>query len=193
MDTFQDPLSVQVPAYTVATDSDGSSSDDSELLVSLFEQPGPAFSVTTPGCDRGGRAFPYTRSKTRWRKRPNDELKYLRSQVVELECLKAALHQSGRLPSAPGKHNQAAKLQKLCEANQSPKVYAALVENRKLRAMVARQLQVVKTLQSTIDEHVRLKAQKLPWPGSVEAPDELMGAILTEETHQQQYPPFAGF
>ncbi|KAE9015607.1 hypothetical protein PR003_g15578 [Phytophthora rubi] len=175
---------MQTSAYMAATDSDESSGDDSELLVSLFEQPEPACSVMADLCDRGGRAFPYTRSKTRWRKRPNDELKYLRSQVAELEYLLAALHQSGRRPTV-----QAAQLQRLSEANQSPKVYAALVENRKLRAMVARQLQVVKTLQSTIDEHVRMKAQKLPWPSSVEAPDELMVAILHKE-QQQHYPLF---
>ncbi|EGZ25315.1 hypothetical protein PHYSODRAFT_326350 [Phytophthora sojae] len=184
MSTIQDSFSTHTPDYMVATDSDASSGDDSELLISLFEQPEPASPVMTDECDRGGRAFPYTRSKTRWRKRPNDELKYLRAQVAELQCVLAALNQSGRRPTATG-----VKLQKLCEANQSPKVYAALVENRKLRAMVARQLQVVKLLQSSIDEDVRMKAQKLPWPSSVDSPTDLMGAMLNEE---QQYPCFGG-
>ncbi|GMF43321.1 unnamed protein product [Phytophthora fragariaefolia] len=176
-------------AYPVATDSDGSSGEDSDLLVSLFEQPEPECSVVMSGrCDRGGRAFPYTRSKTRWRKRPNDELKYLRSQVVELEFVIATFTQPGKRPAT--QCNQAVKLQKLCEANQNPKVYAALAENRKLRAMVARQFQVVRMLQSTIDEQVRLKAQKLPWPTCMAAPEELLVDISGGD--KQQCPPFAG-
>ncbi|GMF56878.1 unnamed protein product [Phytophthora fragariaefolia] len=192
-----DEVATRSPTYASPVSSDGSSESDSEVLLSLFgPEPvvtrSPSRSPTTTNLsDRGGRPFPYTRSKTRWRKRPNDELKYLRMQVVELEGLLAALsHSDSRTKLLKYRddlvdNNQAEALQRLREESHTRKMNAALMENRKLRAMVASQFQVAKALQTALDEHVRLRARKICWPTSAAASDDLVFALLDEEKELQ--------
>ncbi|KAL3663961.1 hypothetical protein V7S43_010850 [Phytophthora oleae] len=192
--SFADPLvddsvSTRSPTHTSPVEYDNSSESDSELLLSLFGYPEPGSSPTE--ADRGGRPFPYTRSKTRWRKRPNDELKYLRAQIVELEGLVATLSHSDPRPKLLGNgesscdNNQVEALQKLSEESQKKKVEAALTENRKLKAMVASHFKIAKSLQAALDENMRLRARKVCWPSSAAASDELVFALLDEEKELQ--------
>ncbi|KAG1693597.1 hypothetical protein DVH05_023361 [Phytophthora capsici] len=180
-----DSVSTRSPTHTSQMDYDNSSESDSELLLSLFGHP----EADSSEADRGGRPFPYTRSKTRWRKRPNDELKYLRAQIVELEGLVATLSHSPR-PKRLGNgeepsENQVEALQKLSEESHKKKVKAALAENRKLKAMVASHFQLAKSLQAALDENMRLRARKVCWPSSAAASDELVFALLDEEKELQ--------
>ncbi|ETI46926.1 hypothetical protein F441_08711 [Phytophthora nicotianae CJ01A1] len=176
----QIPVTPTPSCSSSTTNPDGSSDTDSDLFLSLFDQPSPGYS---PTADRGGRPYPYTRSKTRWRKRPNDELKYLRGQVVELESLRAALSHSDSRPRRIV--NQSQVLHTLCEENHANKLQAALNENRKLRAMVASNYHLARSLQAAIDEQLRLRAGKISWPNSTAASDELIFALLDEEKDRQ--------
>ncbi|GMF23239.1 unnamed protein product [Phytophthora lilii] len=183
-------VATRSPTYASPPDYDGSSESDSELLLTLFGEPQQNCSPTRDHDDRGGRPFPYTRSKTRWRKRPNDELKYLRSQVVELEGLVAALsHSDGRPRLLNGgdyaDNNQIEVLQRLKEESHVKKMKASLAENRRLRAMVSSQSQVARALQAALDESVRLRARKICWPSSAAASDDLVFALLDEEKEIQ--------
>ncbi|KAG7383663.1 Leucine-rich repeat serine/threonine-protein kinase 2 [Phytophthora pseudosyringae] len=194
MDTLQEPWDLRVdeptwngsdggvgtPTYSQTSDSEGTSESDSDLL-SLFAQPEPNHPTREKRFDRGGRPFPYTRSKTRWRKRPSDEIKYLRGQLVELQTLKTALgnpdtksiQRTGPRVSGVDEHTEA--LRKLHEEeDHSQKLDAALAENRKLHAMVAGRFQVAKALQDAIDEHVRLRAQKVYCSDGAAVPNELI-------------------
>ncbi|OWZ04685.1 hypothetical protein PHMEG_00023372 [Phytophthora megakarya] len=182
-----DSVSTRSPTHTSPVEYDNSSESDSELLLSLFGHPDT--NSPTDVSDRGGRPFPYTRSKTRWRKRPNDELKYLRAQVVELEDLVGSLSRSDRRPKllciGDSGENQAEVLQKLSEESHKKKMEAAWAENRKLKAMVASNFQVAKSLQAALDENMRLRARKVCWPSSAAASDELVFALLDEEKELQ--------
>ncbi|KAK1934601.1 hypothetical protein P3T76_011210 [Phytophthora citrophthora] len=142
---------IDSPSHASASDSDGSSECNGDLL-SLFEEPEPSHSRFSR-FDRGGRPFPYTRSKTRWRKRPNDEIKYLRDQVAELEELRASLICSTSKPRQLKR--------KINGEDETRRLKAAQTENQKLRAMVASRCQVAKALQDAIDDDMRLRAQKV--------------------------------
>ncbi|ETL93433.1 hypothetical protein L917_08392 [Phytophthora nicotianae] len=139
--------------------------------------------------DREGRPFPYTRSKTRWRKRPSDELKYLKAQVVELEKLLAALSHSDSRPrllnSGEPSDNQAEMLRKLHRESQVNKLKAAMKENQHLRAMLVRKFHLARSLQSAINEQIRLGVRKIPWPTRDGASNELVFALLDEEKERQ--------
>ncbi|KAG1690649.1 hypothetical protein DVH05_027912 [Phytophthora capsici] len=139
---------IDSPSHASASDSDGSTGD----LLSLFAEPEPHH-ARLDRFDREGRPFPYTRSKKRWRKRPNDEIKYLRDQVVELEGVKASW---GRPTS-----NSTQLKRKFSGEDESRRLKAAQMENQKLRAMVASRCQVAKALQDAIDDDMRLRAQKV--------------------------------
>ncbi|KAL3663963.1 hypothetical protein V7S43_010852 [Phytophthora oleae] len=155
------------PTHASSSDSDGSSECDGDLL-SLFEQPEPHHS-RFDRFDRGGRPFPYTRSKTRWRKRPNDEIKYLRDQVAELEELKALLGRSTSKPTRKNTENRKIRGEDECR-----RLKAAQMENQKLRAMVASRCQVAEALQDAIDDDVRLRAQKVYCSGGSVLSNELI-------------------
>ncbi|KAL4161231.1 hypothetical protein PRNP1_001786 [Phytophthora ramorum] len=179
-------VTTRSPTYTSAMDSDGSSESDNELLMSLIV--GPDLDCPLDEfSDRGDRPFPYTRSKTRWRKRPNDELKYLRRRAAELERLLASLSRSdSRLRDDDNNSfNQTEALLKLSDESHTRKMKASLMENRKLRAKVESQFQVAKALQAAIDENMRLRAREICWPSSAAASDELVFALLDEGKEQQ--------
>ena len=83
--------------FAYAVDYDRSSVIEGDLLLSLLEQNNPLHFGVDIRHERASRPFPYTRSKTRWRKRPNDEIKYLRARVIELENLKSKLSNSSAI------------------------------------------------------------------------------------------------
>ncbi|KAI9998469.1 hypothetical protein PInf_002857 [Phytophthora infestans] len=170
---------IQSPSNASVTESDASSESDCDLL-SLFEQPLSPKCVSRERSDRGGRPFPYTRSKTRWRKRPHDEIKYLRGQLGELQKLKSELSNRDTKPfhaNDPTKDsNRPESFQYVREEKSDKELGAALAENRKLRSMVAARRQVTKALQVAIDEQVRLKAQRVYHANDSVAPAELLPA-----------------
>ncbi|KAG3026174.1 hypothetical protein PC121_g136 [Phytophthora cactorum] len=144
----------------------------------------------TESFDREGRPFPYTRSKTRWRKRPSDELKYLKAQVAELEKLLAALSHSDARPRLLNNvettsDSQAEMLRKLHQESHVNKLKAAMKENQNLRAMLVRKFHLARSLQFAINEQVRLGVRKISWPTRDGASDQLVFALLDEEKERQ--------
>ncbi|KAF4033671.1 hypothetical protein GN244_ATG14379 [Phytophthora infestans] len=141
--------------------------------------------------DREGRPFPYTRSKTRWRKRPSDELKYLKAQVVDLEKLLAALsHSDSSRPrllndGETTSDNQVEMLQKLYRESEVDKLKDAMKQNQYLRAMLVRKVHLARSLQSAISEQMRLGVRKISWPTREGAADEVIFALLDEEKERQ--------
>ncbi|CAH0522134.1 unnamed protein product [Peronospora belbahrii] len=169
--------------------SDGSNESDSEHLMSLIESFKSNYAMHDES-DREDRPYPYTRSKTRWRKRPNDELKHLRSQIVKLEGLVTNLTYSGSRSKVPtnrkkARDDQSNVLHRLSKESRRKKMEAAMAENRKLKLMVVSQFRVAKALQTAVDESMRLRARKVCWPTSSAASDELVFALLDEEKELQ--------
>ncbi|CEG37050.1 uncharacterized protein PHALS_04513 [Plasmopara halstedii] len=144
-----------------------------------------------PSYDQNEHPFPYTRSKTRWRKRPNDELKYLKDEIAVLESLLETLSHPGSKSKllSTGEGGKGKKelemLQKVSEASHERKLAAAYAENRRLKNMVASYFYVAKALQNALDENMRLRARKVCWPNSTAASDELVFALLDEEKELQ--------
>ncbi|KAE9015604.1 hypothetical protein PR003_g15577 [Phytophthora rubi] len=184
-------LAPRKPSFSLAgTDSDASGTEsDNEVLMHLFNQPGAGTSPTSERVDRGGRPFPYTRSKTRWRKRPTDELKYLRSQVAELEKLLARLSCTDGRAKLLGNSEDAGTahetLRKLREESHVKKMKKGVAENRRLRSMILTQFQVANALQTAIDEHRRLRAQKMSWPSKGDVSDNVIFSLLDDEKEHQ--------
>ncbi|KAG7383662.1 hypothetical protein PHYPSEUDO_003466 [Phytophthora pseudosyringae] len=138
--------------------------------------------------DREGRPFPYTRSKTRWRKRPGDEVKFLKAQVVELEKVLAALRHSDarpRLLNHSETPSSAGMLRRLRRESHGGQLEAARKENQNLRAMLVRKFHLARSLQSAIDEQVRLGGCNISWPTRAGASNELVFALLDDEKERQ--------
>ncbi|KAJ8542624.1 hypothetical protein ON010_g12184 [Phytophthora cinnamomi] len=185
-------LETRKPSFsTHTTDSDASSNEsDNDVLMNLFNQPsGSSNSPTSERFDRVGRPFPYTRSKTRWRKRPTDELKYLRSQVAELEKLLASLNCADGRTKLLGSGEDAGTanqtLRKLREESHRKKLKAGLAENRRLRSMILTQFQVANALQTVIDDHRKLRTQKMSWPSQADVSDRIIFSLLDGEKEHQ--------
>ncbi|TDH72844.1 hypothetical protein CCR75_000572 [Bremia lactucae] len=163
--------------------------DVQECDLQVLERQDPRLS---PLNDRKGRPYPFTRSKTRWRKRPGNELKYLRAQITALEDLLATLsHSDSRarlLSGGKALHdhkNQLQLLEELVEESHVDRIETALAENRRLKARLSSQFQVAKALQAALDENMRFRARKVCWPSSAAASDELVFALLDEEKELQ--------
>ncbi|KAL4172644.1 hypothetical protein KRP22_007808 [Phytophthora ramorum] len=175
-----------MPIYNSTINADESLEYVSDDFLSLFEQPKFSYLLTKKRLDKGGRGFPYSRSKTRWRKRPNDEIKFLKDEIVEMEKLIAALSVSAtsREPKkkdrGPESSSQIEALRKLCDSH-NRELQAALTENRKLRAQVSVQFQVVEALQRAVDDHARRKARKICWINSEAPSDRMFFALLDED------------
>ncbi|RLN11175.1 hypothetical protein BBJ28_00014262 [Nothophytophthora sp. Chile5] len=119
---------------------------------------------------KDARAAPYSKPKPRRRKRPKDELDYLRVKVADLEEELAALGQSGAnatetgtLSPPNGDGGELFVRWKQVADRQQEEANRAVVENLKLRAMLEGQLQVARSLEAAIDHHQREAAQTLPW------------------------------
>lgn len=170
------PLDRMDDGETSQTDSSSSlerlSSSDDEP-DSALEQSGRALRA---GCrpPRRNRELPYTRSKGRWRLRPKDELEYLRNKVDELEQLARKLRVSGAPPS---------REERLVSTCEKKRLDAALEENKRLRARLYDRIRVAAALERAIDVHMKVMAQRVPWPSTRDAAnvsDELMFALLEE-------------
>ncbi|GMF23231.1 unnamed protein product [Phytophthora lilii] len=154
------------------------------------------------------RAAPYA-NKPRRRKRPKDELDYLRAKVADMEeelaTLKKPEVSSPAAVSAdvifsgdPGvgvceETSQEVLLcwKKIAE-RQKKEAERSVVENLRLKAMLEGQLNVARSLETAIDQHQREAAQSLPPFGNgtggsqpTAMSDELIFALLNESLETQ--------
>ncbi|KAG3116155.1 hypothetical protein PI125_g4899 [Phytophthora idaei] len=153
------------------------------------------------------RTAPYSKAnKPRRRKRPKDELDYLRAKVTDMEEELSALKKpevgSPAAVSADvifngdfcvnveSSHDVLLCWKKIAE-RQKKEVDRSVVENLRLRAMLEGQLKVAKSLEAAIDQHQREAAQSLPTFGNgngglpTAMSDELMFAHLNESLEAQ--------
>ncbi|KAG7383653.1 hypothetical protein PHYPSEUDO_003457 [Phytophthora pseudosyringae] len=154
------------------------------------------------------RAVPYAKATNpRRRKRPKDELDYLRAKVADMEdelaALKAPEVGSPAAVSADvifkgdagvGLESSLDVLlcwKKIAE-RQKKEADRSVVENLRLRAMLEGQLNVARSLEVAIDQHQRDAAQSLPaleHDGALPQPtamsDELIFALLNESLEAQ--------
>ncbi|KAI9998475.1 hypothetical protein PInf_002863 [Phytophthora infestans] len=116
------------------------------------------------------RTAPYSKAnKPRRRKRPKDEIDYLRAKVTDMEEELAALTEpevGSPRPSAPIVSVESSHAVLLCwkkiAERQKMEADRSVVENLRLRAMLEGQLKVAKSLEAAIDQHQREAAQSLP-------------------------------
>uniref|UniRef100_A0AAV1TQM9 Uncharacterized protein n=1 Tax=Peronospora matthiolae TaxID=2874970 RepID=A0AAV1TQM9_9STRA len=187
-----DVLSFESPPPTAAFGStedvlEASLGDEIDVMLSIDIPPltdgKPVPSGDTLGKDRGGshpkppkdlpvpkskdvRSAPYSKAQRR-RKRPKDELDYLRAKVADMEielhslqlepgegsCAVALFnHQSS------SSHNTLTSWQRIAE-RQKKEVDRSIVENLRLRAMLEGQLGVARSLEAAIDEFQQKAAQ----------------------------------
>ncbi|KAG7383657.1 hypothetical protein PHYPSEUDO_003461 [Phytophthora pseudosyringae] len=114
---------------------------------------------------KDARATPYPKAKPRRRKRPKDELDYLRAKVADLEEELTNLNQSaGRLsPVSDDDEEMFARWKQVAE-RQKEEANKTVVENLKLRAMLKGQLEIAKRLEAAIAGHEQDAAeQAFPW------------------------------
>ncbi|KAL3663959.1 hypothetical protein V7S43_010848 [Phytophthora oleae] len=108
------------------------------------------------------RTTPYAKRR---RKRPKDELDYLRAKVADLEEELTNLNQStGRLsPVSDDDEEMFARWKQVAE-RQKEEANKTVVENLKLRAMLKGQLEIARRLESAIAQHQQEAAeQTFPW------------------------------
>lgn len=162
------------------------------------------------------RAAPYSKGdKPRRRKRPKDELDYLRAKVADMEEELASLQKKPEVGSPVsaavifnGDSGAAAAeyavdysrdvllcWKKIAE-RQKKEVNRSVMENMRLRAMLEGQLSVARSLEAAIDQHQRDAAQSLPTfngEGAADAgapqpnvmTDELIFYLLNESLEAQ--------
>ncbi|CEG49628.1 uncharacterized protein PHALS_07381 [Plasmopara halstedii] len=120
------------------------------------------------------RMTPYsTSNKPRHRKRPKDELDYLRAKVNDMEEKLAVLQSHDtESPSAQGVYNSDASLTlgssqdmlqrwKRIAGRQKKEVDRSVLENMRLRAMLEGQLNVARSLEEAIEQQQRESVQSL--------------------------------
>ncbi|KAJ8533312.1 hypothetical protein ON010_g13942 [Phytophthora cinnamomi] len=128
--------------------------------------------------------LPSKTASVQQRKRPSEEIKELHAQVAGLQETFTSLIHTLKVDDEakydddeiPWKYRADRKLN------------AVLLENQKLKMMLAGRLRVARAFQQAIDHHVRLLARKLPWPSGSDRqslPDELIFALLDEEKEYQ--------
>ncbi|KAE8887902.1 hypothetical protein PF005_g6794 [Phytophthora fragariae] len=155
------------------------------------------------------RTAPYSKTnQPRRRKRPKDELDYLRAKVADMEEELASLQQKPEVGSPAAvsaalifngdsadtgvDYSRDVLLcwKKIAE-RQKKEVNRSVVENLRLRAMLEGQLNVARSLEAAIDQHQREAAQSLPAFGGGSGPqpnvmsDELIFAVLNESLEAQ--------
>lgn len=153
------------------------------------------------------RTAPYSKAnKPRRRKRPKDELDYLRAKVTDMEEELAALTEpevgspaavsadvifnGDSSVSVESSHAVLLCWKKIAE-RQKMEADRSVVENLRLRAMLEGQLKVAKSLEAAIDQHQREAAQSLPTFGNDHGgqptvlSDDLIFAHLNESLEAQ--------
>ncbi|POM66352.1 Hypothetical protein PHPALM_17796, partial [Phytophthora palmivora] len=163
----------------------------------------------TPGKkSKDARTAPY-QNKPRRRKRPKDELDYLRAKVADMEEELTSLQKKPEVGSPVSAavifNGDSSAGQETCQdvllcwkkiaERQKKEADRSVVENLRLRAMLEGQLNVARSLEAAIDQHQREAAQSLPPFGSENADggihqstsmsDELIFAILNDSLDAQ--------
>jgi hypothetical protein len=118
-----------------------------------------------PQRGKDARVAPYVKPMPRRRKRPKDELDYLRAKVTDLEEELSSLNQSaGRLsPTSDDDDEMFARWKQVAERQQE-EANRTVVENLKLRAMLKGQLEIAQRLEAAIAEHQQEAAtQAFAW------------------------------
>ncbi|TDH72850.1 hypothetical protein CCR75_000574 [Bremia lactucae] len=150
------------------------------------------------------RTTPYTTNanKARRRKRPKDELDYLRAKVTDMENKLAVLKQTDQascttssvdmLCIPPGSSQDMLLRWKHIAERQKQEVNRSVVENIRLRSLLEGQLSIAKSLEAAIDQHQQATAKSLSSSDEfnqndpVKTSDELLFAYLNS-TLQAQY------
>lgn len=114
---------------------------------------------------KDARATPYPKAKPRRRKRPKDELDYLRAKVADLEDELTNLNQSaGRMSPVSDDDEETFACWKQVAERQKEEANKTVVENLKLRAMLKGQLEVARRLEAAIAQHQQeATEQAFPW------------------------------
>ncbi|KAE9237137.1 hypothetical protein PF004_g8667 [Phytophthora fragariae] len=115
---------------------------------------------------KDARATPYPKAKPRRRKRPKDELDYLRAKVADLEEELTKLNQTtgGRMSPVSDDDEEIFSRWKQVAERQKEEANRTVVENLKLRAMLKGQIEIAKRLEAAIADHQQeAAAQAFPW------------------------------
>ncbi|KAF1793311.1 hypothetical protein GQ600_25712 [Phytophthora cactorum] len=146
---------------------------DANFVADAFELPevpNPSRGFATTGTTdwprgKDARATPYPKSKPRRRKRPKDELDYLRAKVADLEEELTNLNQSaGRMSPVSDDDEEMFTRWKQVAERQKEEANKTVVENLKLRAMLKGQLEVARRLEAAIATHQQEAVeQAFPW------------------------------
>lgn len=157
---------------------------------------------------KDARTAPYSKAnKPRRRKRPKDELDYLRAKVADMEeelqslQTKPEMGSPATVSAAVIFNGESCSFQdvllswKKIAERQKKEVDRSIVENLRLRAMLEGQLNVARSLEAAIDQHQREVAQSLPAFGSGNGnsglpqptvmSEELIFALLNESLEAQ--------
>ncbi|KAF4320494.1 hypothetical protein BBO99_00004131 [Phytophthora kernoviae] len=126
----------------------------------------PTSTAAEQKCTQKGkdaRIKPYPK-KPRRRKRPKDELDYLRTKVSDLEEELTKVSQSaGRLSPMRDEDEELFSRWKQVAERQKEEANRTVVENLKLRAMLEGQLQIARRLETAISDHQLEVARSGPW------------------------------
>ncbi|GMF23236.1 unnamed protein product [Phytophthora lilii] len=157
-DAFELP---EVPnPYEVQADEPMQTQEPVASTPAATEQP----TQQEPARGKDVRAAPYTKPKRR-RKRPKDELDYLRAKVADLEEELTKLNQStGRLSPASDDDEEMFSRWKQVAERQKEEANKTVVENLKLKAMLQGQIEIAMRLEAAIADHQEAAAaQTFPW------------------------------
>ncbi|KAL3663954.1 hypothetical protein V7S43_010843 [Phytophthora oleae] len=215
-DEFDAMLSIEIPTPKASATTD----------QTLAEQPTKASTLSRSGSGKAPkptssqpakkgkdvRAAPYsTAAKPRRRKRPKDELDYLRAKVADMEEELETLQKNPEVGSpaavsaadviyngdqSGGQCTSPSVLlcwKKIAD-RQKKEAERSVVENMRLRSMLEGQLNVARSLEAAIDQHQRKVAQSLPnfenSDGSLPQPTEMTEDVifsLLDESLEEQY------
>ncbi|ETM46714.1 hypothetical protein PPTG_11074 [Phytophthora nicotianae INRA-310] len=138
-------------------DQQGITQQHNDTIDTQASTPSPSQDPQRRGKDV--RTTPYAKPKPRRRKRPKDELDYLRSQVKDLQEELAKLSPSS---DSEGSHDDELFVQwKKIADRQKAETDRSMVENLKLRSMLEGQLKVARSLEAAIQHQQEEAAQLL--------------------------------
>ncbi|KAG1693602.1 hypothetical protein DVH05_023366 [Phytophthora capsici] len=207
-DDFDAMLSIDIPTLKA---TDEQPTNTSTLNRSGSGKVSKSTSSQPPKKGKDVRAAPYsTAAKPRRRKRPKDELDYLRAKVADMEEELETLQKKPEVGSpaavsaadviyngdqSGGQCTSPSVLlcwKKIAD-RQKKEAERSVVENLRLRSMLEGQLNVARSLEAAIDQHQREAAQSLPnvgnsggsLPQATEMTEDLIFSLLHESLEAQ--------
>ncbi|GMF47503.1 unnamed protein product [Phytophthora fragariaefolia] len=212
-DVFDEMLSIEAPDLLAVGEPKTNSRPSLSRSDSAKKQ--QEVPQSAPGKkSKDARAAPYSKANNpRRRKRPKDELDYLRAKVADMEeelaslqkrpevgspaAVSAAIIFNGDSVTASDAGLDYSRDMLLCwkkiAERQKKEADRSVVENLRLRVMLEGQLNVARSLEAAIDQHQREAAQSFPMFGrngnadvqSSTMSDELIFALLNESLDAQ--------